>query len=59
LALSGRAHVPVEPITLAQYPRASTPPPFAPLANTAGAALGIALRPWQDALADFLKTGVP
>jgi dTDP-4-dehydrorhamnose reductase len=59
LALSGRGHVPVEPITLAQYPRASTPPPFAALANTAGAALGITLRPWQEALADFLKTGVP
>jgi dTDP-4-dehydrorhamnose reductase len=57
LALSGRAHIPVEPITLAQYPRASTPPPFTALANTAGAALGITLRPWQDALAEFLAAG--
>ncbi|MCC6189449.1 MAG: dTDP-4-dehydrorhamnose reductase [Anaerolineales bacterium] len=55
LALSGRGHVPVEPISLAQYPRASTPPPFGALANTAAAALGVTLRPWQDALADFLK----
>lgn len=54
LALSGRGHVPVEPITLAQYPRASTPPPFAALANVTGAALGITLRPWQEALAEFL-----
>ncbi len=56
LELSGRGHVPVEPITLADYPRASTPPPFAPLANTAAAALGITLRPWEEALAEFLKS---
>jgi dTDP-4-dehydrorhamnose reductase len=56
LELSGRADVPVEPITLADYPRASTPPPFAPMANTAAAALGITLRPWQEALEEFLKS---
>ena len=28
LALAGRGHIPVEPITLADYPRASAPPPF-------------------------------
>lgn len=37
-------------IRLADYQRASTPPPYAPLANTAAAALGVTLRPWQDAL---------
>jgi dTDP-4-dehydrorhamnose reductase len=57
LAMSGRGHVPVEPITLADYPRASTPPPFAPLANTAAAALGITLRPWEEALAEFVRAG--
>ncbi len=56
LELSGRQAVPIEPITLADYPRASTPPPFAALANTAAAALGIALRPWQDALKEFLQS---
>ena len=56
LELSGRADVPVEPITLADYPRASTPPPFAPMANTTAAALGITLRPWQEALEEFLKS---
>jgi dTDP-4-dehydrorhamnose reductase len=56
LELSGRQQVLVEPITLADYPRASTPPPFAPLANTAAAALGISLRPWQEALEEFLKS---
>jgi len=56
LDLSGREQVPVEPITLDDYPRASTPPRFAPLANLAAAALGISLRPWEEALAEFLKS---
>ena len=56
LRISGREHVPVEPITLADFQRASTPPCFAPLANTAAAALGIELRSWQDALEEFLKS---
>jgi dTDP-4-dehydrorhamnose reductase len=55
LRLSGREHVPVTPITSADYPRASTPPPYAPLVNNAAAALGIRLRPWQEALAEFLQ----
>jgi dTDP-4-dehydrorhamnose reductase len=50
---SGREHVPMLPITSDQFQRASTPPPFAPLRNTLGAALGITLRPWQEALADY------
>ncbi len=54
LRLTGRERVPVEPITLDQFPRDSTPPRFAPLANTAGSAQGIILRPWQEALAEFL-----
>ena len=57
LALTGRAHIPVEAITLADYPRASTPPPFGALANTAAAALGITLRPWEEALEAFLRGG--
>jgi dTDP-4-dehydrorhamnose reductase len=58
LRLSGRANVPLEPITSDYFERDSTPPPYAPLANTAGAALGIELRPWQDAVAEFLtETG--
>ncbi len=54
LRLSSRAGVTVEPITLAEFARPSTPPRYAPLANTAAAALGIRLRPWQAALAEFL-----
>ncbi len=56
LDLSGRSHVPIEPITLADYPRPSTPPPFSPLANFAAAALGITLQPWEAALETFLKS---
>ncbi len=54
LRLTGRAAVPLEPTTLSEFQRDSTPPPYAPLANVAGAALGIRLRPWQAALAEFL-----
>jgi dTDP-4-dehydrorhamnose reductase len=55
LELSGRTHIPIEPIVLADYPRPSTPPPYAPLRNFCGAQIGITLRPWQDALADYLQ----
>jgi dTDP-4-dehydrorhamnose reductase len=54
---SGRESVPVFPITSDQFQRPSTPPPFAPLRNTVGAALGIVLRPWQEALADYFAEG--
>jgi len=57
LELSGRGHIPVEPISRADFARPSTPPEFSPLANTAAAALGITLRPWEEALEEFLKSG--
>jgi dTDP-4-dehydrorhamnose reductase len=50
---SGQEAVPVLPITSDQFQRASTPPPFAPLRNTVGSALGISPRPWQEALGDY------
>jgi dTDP-4-dehydrorhamnose reductase len=53
LKQSGRESVPVSPITSGEFERVSTPPPFAPLRNTVGTALGITLRPWQEALADY------
>jgi len=55
LRLSGRGHVPIEPITLADYQRPSIVPPFTPLANTKGAELGIELRPWQEALVAYFE----
>jgi dTDP-4-dehydrorhamnose reductase len=56
LRLSGRSHVQVEPITLADFPRPSTPPPYTPLRNFCGAVLGITFRPWQEALAEYLSS---
>jgi dTDP-4-dehydrorhamnose reductase len=54
LELSGRDHVPVEPITSDQWQRAAPPPLYAPIVNLTGAALGITLRPWEDALREYL-----
>ena len=54
LRQSGRGHIPVEPITGNVFQRASTPPAYTPLQNNLGAALGIRLRPWPAALADYL-----
>jgi len=54
LRRAGREQVPVQPITSDAFQRASTPPRFAPLANTAAAGLGIRPRSWQDAVAAFL-----
>jgi dTDP-4-dehydrorhamnose reductase len=50
LKLAGREEVPIDHITLADYPRDTTVPPFTALRNTCAAALGIALRPWEEAL---------
>ncbi len=47
---AGCGDVPIIPILLSEYRRDSTPPPYTVLANMAGAALGITLRPWKAAL---------
>jgi dTDP-4-dehydrorhamnose reductase len=56
LACAGRADYPIEPMPLADFVRPSRVPAYTPLANMAGAALGITLRPWQDAVAEFVTT---
>jgi dTDP-4-dehydrorhamnose reductase len=56
LHLAGMTEVQLEPIHSDDFARASTPPRYAPLANTAAAALGIELPAWQDGLARFLST---
>jgi dTDP-4-dehydrorhamnose reductase len=55
LDLSGRSQVPVEAITHEQWPRPAPPPLYNPLVNLAGAALGIRLRPWEQALEEYLQ----
>ena len=43
------------PILSSAFSRPSSPPPFGALHNRNGAAIGITLRPWQEALADYLQ----
>ena len=54
LDMTGRQDVPIEKISSAEFPRPSGPPEYSVLRNVAAAALGITLRPWQDALRAFL-----
>jgi len=57
LKCAGLAHIPLAPITLADYPRVSTPPTYSALANIIGAEiLDIKLRAWQDALEEHFKS---
>ncbi|MCY4464492.1 MAG: dTDP-4-dehydrorhamnose reductase [Chloroflexi bacterium] len=42
-----------------QWQRPSLPPEHSPLANIAAASLGIRLRPWQEAVRDFIAAEAP
>jgi dTDP-4-dehydrorhamnose reductase len=53
LTLSGRSNIPLTPVPSSTWQRPTTPPPHAVLVNQAGAALGIKLRPWQEALEEY------
>jgi dTDP-4-dehydrorhamnose reductase len=52
LRLAGRDDVTLTPTTTAALQPFPPKPPYSVLRNDAGAKLGIALRPWQDALAE-------
>jgi dTDP-4-dehydrorhamnose reductase len=54
LRLAGLNHVTNIPILSQEFVRPSTPPPFGIIHNVAGAAIGIRLRPWQEALAAYM-----
>ncbi len=54
LEFAGLTRVPIEPTTLTDLSRPSTPPPYTPIRNFCGAQIGITLRPWQDALAEYV-----
>jgi dTDP-4-dehydrorhamnose reductase len=56
LRQTGHTRVPITPIKQHEFQRASTPPLYTTLANHAAAALGITLRPWQEAVAAYLAT---
>lgn len=54
LQRSGRENVTLTPIPASEWPRPAPPPHHAVLVNQAAAALGIVLRPWQDALREYV-----
>jgi dTDP-4-dehydrorhamnose reductase len=53
LQATGRGHIPLSPIAHSEWPRAARPPLHAVLVNQAAAALGIRLRPWQEAVQEY------
>jgi dTDP-4-dehydrorhamnose reductase len=55
LRLAGLDNVANTPILGKEFKRASTPPPYGVLHNLAGAAIGITLRSWQEALAEYME----
>lgn len=59
LRLAGLDRVRNRPILSSEFKRASTPPPFGALHNVAGTALGIQLRSWREALAEFMEERRP
>ncbi len=54
LRLAGLEAVSNSPILGREFKRLSTPPPYAALNNVAGKAIGIELRAWQEALAEYM-----
>ena len=55
LRLAGLTDVVNTPILGKEFKRPSTPPPFGTIHNIAGKAIGIELRPWQEALAEYIQ----
>jgi dTDP-4-dehydrorhamnose reductase len=56
LALAGRRDVALKAVTQDEYEAPYGKPPYSVLANRAAAALGIVLRPWEEALEEYLAT---
>jgi len=53
LRLAGRSDVPLEPME--NYPRPARVPKRVHLQNVFGSELGLVMRPWQEALADYME----
>ncbi|MBC7254875.1 MAG: dTDP-4-dehydrorhamnose reductase [Chloroflexi bacterium] len=53
LRLAGRSNVPLEPME--NYPRPARVPKRVHLQNVFGSELGLVMRPWQEALADYME----
>jgi len=56
LELAGRGDVALRPVVQDEYGAPYRKPPYSELANRAAAALGIVLRPWQEALQEYFLT---
>jgi len=56
LAAAGMGDVPLTPISRTEWARPSQPPPHAVLVNQAARAVGVTLRPWQEAAAEYAAT---
>jgi dTDP-4-dehydrorhamnose reductase len=56
LAAAHLGDVPLTPISRSEWSRPSQPPPHAVLVNQAASALGVTLRPWQEAVAEYAAT---
>jgi len=52
---AGMMDTPIKPISINEWSRPSRPPLYAGMENLAGKALGITLRPWQEAVDAFLQ----
>ncbi len=50
----GHTDVPIDKISVAEWPRASVPPTYASMSNLTGSHIGITMRPWQEAVDVFL-----
>ena len=59
LDCAGFADRPIARISRHEWPRPSLPPEYTPLANIAGASIGIKLRPWQEGVRAFLEAEAP
>jgi dTDP-4-dehydrorhamnose reductase len=56
LRMAGAERVALQPMALADYKRDSVVPPYTPLRNVAAADLGVALRSWEEALAEYVAS---
>jgi dTDP-4-dehydrorhamnose reductase len=59
LRLAGLEMVTNVPILSSEFVRPSSPPPFGIIHNLAGAVIGIRLRSWQEALAEYMQNYLP
>ena len=59
LQLGSTRNAEIVPILNNDYKRASTPPPYGALKNICGSSIGIKLRPWRIALAEYISEHVP